>query len=53
MYNASKAKKNYQWLLLFTLSMYNVLHRSLQEELRECKIDLEAKGKEIESLMGR
>ena len=35
------------------INMYNLLHRSLEEELRECKIDLEAKEKEIESLMER
>ena len=34
-------------------SLCNLLHRSLEEELRECKRDLEAKEREIESLMGR
>jgi len=37
----------------YTLGIYNLIHRYLEEELRECKRDLEAKEREIESLMRR
>ena len=35
------------------LSVYNLLHRNLKEELIGCKRELEAKEREIESLMRR